>query len=194
MELQSVLSAKGAKLEPNNLFPPGKSLQRNACGVSQRRSLGPKSATSALWACTSKPLAYFVTKKGGHKAHRKAQVSMEFMMVAGFVMVIVIVFITVTGNRLLDLNDEREYAIANDIAKTVKSELGTAVQLEPGYNRTFTVPQTISEKNYNVYIANSTIVLVTKRFQIELPTVNVIGSLNKGNNVITKVGNEIHLN
>ena len=124
----------------------------------------------------------------------RAQISMEFVTVTGFMLLLVIVFLVATGNRLLDLNDERAYLIANDIAKQVKSELDTAVELESGYNRTFTVPSTIAGKSYTIYLENSTITLITEKFRIELPAVNVVGGLNKGNNVIIKVGNELHLN
>lgn len=119
---------------------------------------------------------------------------MEFITVIGFLMVMLVLFSLAAGSRLMDLLGEKEYVLARNLVHEAKAELTLAAELESGYNRTFTLPQTLEGTDYTISLSNSTITLATQSFVIESSTIDVSGALVKGNNTITKKGNAIRLN
>ena len=138
------------------------------------------------------PLKMFFKKP----VFKKAQGSIEFVVLVGAVLFFFIAFLTIMQNNNLQKEDQEKNVLIKQIAYNIQEEISLASESSDGYRREFFLPEKIINLNYNASITEGQIYLITedKRFSIALPVVNVTGNLTIGKNIITKKNGIIYLN
>jgi len=117
-------------------------------------------------------------------------------------MLVFVVFMLAVTDRIVDLQEKRDKELLQDIGFVIANELKIAAAAENGYQRTFSVLDTIKGKNFSVVLVDSatmgtnfselTLKYINQTLYFEdvitLP-VNIRGSLVKGeNNLIKRAG------
>lgn len=131
---------------------------------------------------------------------KKAQSSIEFLLLIGAVLFFFVVLITALQFNIGQKTRERQGLIARDIAQTVKSEIDLASSSTDGYLREFQIPLQVLNLNYNINIypgSESYVVYLNStegRIGLTIPVQNVTGNINKGYNNITKEDGVVYLN
>ena len=126
----------------------------------------------------------------------KAQSAIELMILVGTVMIIFISFLFIFQSNLSQKTIENKNKEAFELVTTIKNEIDIAASTTDGYSRTFRIPEKIFGQDYNISVQEKIIYFQTsdKKIALSLPTQNVTGLLQKGNNLIRKVNGEILLN
>ena len=107
---------------------------------------------------------------------------------------IMIVFSVLAQDSLSGLRQEEEYISLKDLMHTMQGEIITANIVETGYERIFTIPQTLDGVNYTMYLLNGYIIGESKNHEYSLKVAEVNGSFVKGGNTIRKQGGVVYLN
>lgn len=121
---------------------------------------------------------------------------MEFFILVGAALLMVIVFSFASLDHLEDFEDQREYNLVKDIALKLQTEIYLAATSEEGYRRQFDIPDKLEDVfNYSVVIKNnnSLIVYTTKSLYI-VSVPQIEGSISKGINNISKQGGIVYVN
>ena len=126
--------------------------------------------------------------------HSKAQVSAEFFIFLGMSFLIAMAFIIASLDQLKDSGIQKEDAAVKDVALKLQKELIIAANVEDGYVRTFTIPDTLDRINFSLSTQNSTIVVESKNSYYIMTIPQSIGNLSKGTNIINKTGGIIYIN
>ena len=125
----------------------------------------------------------------------KAQVSMEFIFLVGLAFAVMVVFVSSTRSEFSALRSEEERSLVKDVSVMVQHELIVASNVEDGYTRVFEVPNKLDDSiSYTIQITNNTLLAYTDEYESVLNIPAVIGSIQKGNNTITKTDSIIYLN
>lgn len=123
----------------------------------------------------------------------RAQVAMEFVMLVMLAFMIMILFSIAAREQVLDIREEEEYVSLKDVAHTVQSEIITATNVEAGYRREFSIPESLEGIEYTIGISDSYLVLESRHHEYVLKVPPVQGNVIKGVNTIRNDG-EVHLN
>jgi len=126
--------------------------------------------------------------------HIKAQLAMEFVLLLSISFFTLLVFLKTTEDKVDDLNEEKEFVLAKDLAYKIQHEINIAAQVKSGYNRTFFIPEKLDNKEYTITKTKDgiTIALKNSEFTVKIPEIN--GTVIKGNNTIRNMGGVIYLN
>ena len=85
---------------------------------------------------------------------RKAEISIEFVVFIGILLVFFIFFFGIIGFKTADINESSLYTNAQNIANEIANEINIASGME-GYYREFSIPERlVSGDNYSVNINN----------------------------------------
>src|SRR3989344_5227719 len=100
-----------------------------------------------------------------YSSRSRAQSSVEFLILAGFMTFIFLVFLAAIGGQIIDAQRTRDDNIAYDIMDTVEEELNLAQSALNGYERIFTMPDSVNNVNYSIRLYdNLLIVRYNERF------------------------------
>ena len=112
----------------------------------------------------------------------------------GLAFLIAIAFELASLEQLNDFRLKKEGEAVKDMAYKLQKEFLVAANVEDGYVRAFTIPDTLDRINYTVTTINSTISVESANslFIVSIP--QVIGNVRKGENTINKTGGVIHIN
>jgi hypothetical protein len=88
----------------------------------------------------------------GNIRTRKAQTSMEFVILTGFMLLAFLIFYIVIQSKLVEANDNNMDASAEQVELLVVNELKLAESVTDGYYREFELPSKINGIDYNIYI------------------------------------------
>ncbi|MEA3431034.1 MAG: hypothetical protein U9R08_07205 [Nanoarchaeota archaeon] len=80
----------------------------------------------------------------------KGQAAVEFAMGLSILMTIFVVFMVVISQRTADQTEENFQYLVETFETFLRSEVDTAISVEDGYERNFTVPYTFSGANYSI--------------------------------------------
>jgi len=126
---------------------------------------------------------------------KKAQSAMEFLVISASVIFFFTMFFVVIQKNVLDKEKEQEVVVVEELALSIKDEIGIALGASDGYSREFNIPDNIFGRNYEVtLIDNSTIYVKSAISAISLSTGRVEGNVKKGVNVIKKENGTVYLN
>lgn len=120
------------------------------------------------------------------KIWRKGQLSLEFIAMLGFGMILLTALLYLGNSYLQEGYSTKHYTALRDLGYQVQSELVLAARAEPGYNRTFYIPFTLEEVNYTIQNTNTSFFVSYKnsRFNFNIPRME--GTISKGlNHIIT---------
>jgi len=123
---------------------------------------------------------------------KKAQITMEFLFVIGFVFVLSVGLIAVAGHRMKEFSDKKQEVITNEYIDVLKKELDIASVVKIGYSRTITLPQKIDGTiNYTIQMNSSAIIITTNlnSYTRIIPTTQ--GVLKKGQNIIRRTNTNL---
>lgn len=116
---------------------------------------------------------------------KKSQVSLEFLLLIGFVFMVSLGFILSASIQISNFTDEKNNEAIADFGNALKTELTLASVVHPGYYRKISLPEKINGKiEYTVEMKNSTIIIVAQKYYFNNIIPNTQGQLQKGNNII----------
>jgi len=98
---------------------------------------------------------------------KKAQASIEFMFLIGFMFIIFVVFFIVIQQRTSEANEYKNRLLLKQVSRLVKSEIRDAQIFNYGYKRTFYLPKLINGKNYSINISEDGYELMLNYSNIE---------------------------
>jgi hypothetical protein len=124
----------------------------------------------------------------------KSQTGMEFLIIAGTVLFFFTLFFVAIHTTTEERNEERENLVIKNLALSIQDEINLATEASDGYVRTFKVPELILGKNYDVEIVDNHINIKTNRNALSLRINDVIGQIQKGENIIKKQNGTVYLN
>ena len=129
-------------------------------------------------------------------SNKKAQSALELVILVGAVMLVFITLLLVFQQNLSTKSLEQRNLEVQELALSLQSEIAIAAGASNGYARSFTLPEKVIGKNYDVSIIAQSIYLITEDEQIalSLPIQNTTGQPRIGVNVIQKQNGEILLN
>ena len=126
----------------------------------------------------------------------KSQSSVEFIILASFMLFVILVFFAIASSKILDTKDEANRQIARDIADFAYREIEVAKTVNDGYIRRFDMPETVNGIAYTIMIIDDA-ELVVNYLDYEyvkfLPS-NVTGVINKGLNTLSKNDGIVYIN
>lgn len=85
-------------------------------------------------------------------SHTKAQISLEFMVLVGFVLLAFTIYTPILWQQQNEILGERKTLIGEKIALTLKNEIDMAVMFGSGYERNFTIPDYILNSKYTITV------------------------------------------
>ena len=128
------------------------------------------------------------------KQHLRAQGAMEFMVLAGILLLLFAIIMGIFGSQASDTNKQKIQLRAEDVVVKIQKEVHLAARVLDGYSREFTLPQRIVNKEYTLTIQGDEIVLhvMDDDFWRTIPP--VVGNFTLGTNTIRKANGIIYLN
>jgi hypothetical protein len=126
---------------------------------------------------------------------RKAQTSMEFVILTGFMLLAFLSFYIVIQSKLVEANSENTDNAAIQAELLVVNELRVAESVTDGYYREFELPQKINDMNYNISImsgvANTPEIVIKysnkeRVYFVPQTYVSGLSNVSKGKNNISK--------
>ncbi len=128
----------------------------------------------------------------------KAQIAIEFIMLAGMAIIILLVILIATALISSDKADETTYFELTDFGMGLQRELILAAEMQEGYNRIIDIPERINGRDYGITMwSNAETSHMTIDYmgrEIYFATPKTIGELTKGINRITKQNGSIYIN
>ena len=128
------------------------------------------------------------------KQHIKGQGAMEFIILAGMLLLMFIIISGITLDRTIHINRKRDIILGEDLVTKVQKEINLAARVLDGYSRNFTLPQKLGTKNYTILIAGQEAIVRTDKGDFWRVIPNVTGDINKGVNRINKTNGTIYIN
>lgn len=124
------------------------------------------------------------------------QSAIEFMIIAGVVIFMFLTYTFFIQSQIADKSYERRNLMTQEVAYTIRDEVNIALEATDGYSRTFKLPNTILNVDYNATIFGDSIYVRTLdgKHAIAIPIANVTGQLIIGDNTIRKSNGVIYLN
>ena len=117
---------------------------------------------------------------------KKAQSTVEFMVLVAGVLLFFTAFLYVVQNNISDKAKEERSEAIRDIGLIVQDEVILASESSDGYVRNFVLPNDVFGMDYYVNISEELVYIRTAdgKYAMALPVFNVTGQPQKGNNVI----------
>jgi len=135
---------------------------------------------------------------------RKSQVSIEFMILIGFVFMIFLLFFIFIQDKRIDLHKEHHFKVLQEIGGVVSSEIHLALSVGDNYVRRFTLPYVALGKKYTfTYIPGEnasklSLMYADSAFGLEelvpVPKGVIIGNISPGPNIIYKKAGIVVIN
>ena len=125
-----------------------------------------------------------------------AQFAIEFIILLSFMFLIFLGFTSIITSKILEAKENERQKIAEDIATLAKNEIDLARSVSDGYSRTFKLPKKIEGNSYTIEIIDNRELVVNyidKEYVLFLQE-NIIGNINPGVNIITKVNGFVNIN
>jgi len=129
----------------------------------------------------------------------KAEVSTEFMVFIGILLVFFVFFVGVVGVNNRDINESTVFTSAGNILDTVTGEINTASRIE-GYYREFYIPEKLADgEDYNITIYNDLRMIKIewdqgKNLMSNIQTNNTQGNITGGTNTIRRENGMVKIN
>jgi len=130
------------------------------------------------------------------RSRKKAQGSVEFIILIGFILFFFIAFLVIIQENIGDKTKERQNVLLGEVVKIVQDEINLAYESSEGYSRDFEIPDKINNQDYEINITAGDVYAVISggKNAIALPVAEVNGEISKGLNHIKKEAGEIKLN
>jgi len=90
----------------------------------------------------------------------KGQVSIEFILLLGFMVVVFIAFVVVIQGQIRDQQQVRQLSLYSQLADKVEREVLLAERVNPGYSREFDLPLTLDGEPYNLTLEGKDTIVI----------------------------------
>lgn len=119
----------------------------------------------------------------------KAQLAIEFIIVTGIVMLIVITALIPLKQMFSSKARQQADKALEDLGLTLQAEIITAAAVKPGYKRIIKLPERINGFDYNITIMQGFLSLTYENGELAFPIPKVNGSFEKNAsaNIIEKL-------
>jgi len=126
---------------------------------------------------------------------KKAQATIEFVILVGFLFFILLIFSALLNNRLVGIHQMNTQIKMKEVANLVITETTLAELVGDGYSRTFELPVTLEGMEYNVSIEDKQDLVISFLGYDYVFFLNqvVFGQVGLGYNLITNKGNLINI-
>lgn len=128
------------------------------------------------------------------RTNKRAQTSFEFLILVGVALAALLLFASLSLRNLTELQNEKDFLLIREAATAIHTELVLAAQVEDGYTRSFAIPGTINNKEYDIVVVNETLTLSSAKATYFARIPQFSGTLNKGQNTVTKIDGQIRVN
>lgn len=127
---------------------------------------------------------------------RKAQSSVEFMVLIAFVLFFFLTFLYAINVSGSDRSYEKQSLVIQDVARTIQEEIAFAYSTSDGYQHTFVLPATIVSFDYQIDFIGSNVYIHTLNGKqaLSVPVKNVTGTAHPGSNIVRKANGVVYLN
>ena len=102
----------------------------------------------------------------------KSQATLEFTLLFVFLAGVFLLVFIILGQRMVDLNREKELETVENIQERISGEVELAISVENGYIRRFQIPRVIYGVEYNMTVDPTgwlVIILNNRTYQKKLP-------------------------
>jgi hypothetical protein len=125
---------------------------------------------------------------------KKAQVTLEFLLLITFGTFFLLVLLVVLNKISADNAQHRNLIAVEDLGSSIKNELITASEMENGYLRNLELPPKINERTYTILLNDSAtgssyIVINAGNIEMYFSVPKSSGTLAPGQNIISKLDN-----
>lgn len=125
---------------------------------------------------------------------QKAQILAEFIAFLAIGFFLAVLFASIIGSQIKDINDRKEISLIRDFGISIKSEIDLAAQVNSGYERNFTVPNELDGVPFNISIVQSSLIVATGNKELVFKIPNANGNIKKGPNTVRNQNGAIYLN
>ena len=109
---------------------------------------------------------------------RKSQIATEFMLMVSLAIVVLIMMMGVLYYLFIDYSEEKNVNKLTDLGYYLQSEFILAAEVEPGYERTISLPDNAGGANYSIRIHDTEIVIKYRDTDLLFTIPNVTGVIN----------------
>lgn len=135
-----------------------------------------------------------VSKLPNREGNKKAQITLEFILLFSIVFFLFIGLEKVISVRIGLRRDAKINNALEDIGGVVKDEISNAQKAVGDYSRTFDIPDNLFGMNYSVNIENQFLVVEYDKYQFITLVENISGQPKPGSNIIRKINKKICIN
>ncbi len=127
---------------------------------------------------------------------RRAQTSLEFMILVGFILFFFVLFLFSLGASSSDKLYERQTLELESVAYTVQREVAFASTTSDGYERTVILPSQLVNLDYTLDVIEGSLYVHTTngKHALAVPLLNVTGSFTPGTNTIRRINGTVFVN
>ena len=129
-------------------------------------------------------------------SYLKSQSAIEFVILLGAMIFFFVGISYAFYTNISEKTQKQKTLEFEETAKTVRIEIELASSSTNGYERIFTIPEKITNTDYNITLVENYIYIQSydQKNSLALPVKNVTGQIQKGNNLIRKLNGEVFLN
>ncbi|MBI1936430.1 hypothetical protein HYS31_08415 [Candidatus Woesearchaeota archaeon] len=126
--------------------------------------------------------------------YNKSQSSVEFAVLASFMLFVVVGFFAIASYKISESKDESNMKVSESIANLVYTEVEIAKSVNDGYTRTFSLPQSVNGIDYSISLVGNREVIVDYLGYEYVKFLNATGSVHKGDNTISNSIGKVYIN
>ena len=119
---------------------------------------------------------------------KKAQASLEFVLLMTFLIIIFILILTLSMNKLEESKNQLIADSVDGLSNSIEQEIKLTKSFSDGYTRIFNIPKKINDKDYEISIVkNRELVIKAGSYEhVAFLPANIIGNIGRGINLIEK--------
>jgi len=126
---------------------------------------------------------------------KKAQGSVEFVLLAAIMFMVFIGIFLVIQSRIAGAYKDRLYNAMDGLGRLISTEVRLAYSTPGDYSRVFSIPWVVGGYNYTINLYNSTDITISAEGldYILFLDYNVSGAIGKGKNLIKKIDDNVSI-
>jgi len=119
---------------------------------------------------------------------------MEFLLLAGLLLLVFAVMMGIYSEKMAYSNKQKDILRGQDLVDKVQKEIAIASRVLDGYQRQFTLPSRLGNKEYTIRIIGKEVIASTDKQDFWRPIPSVVGNVTKGQNNIKRQNGTVYLN
>ncbi len=124
----------------------------------------------------------------------KAQIIIEFSIMFAALAMLSLIVLQLISLKTDELKSESDMATLEGYGRSIQNEIMMAYNSKPGYQRNFSVPDKINDRDYNISLSNNYLILTQGSRTVFFALPDVQGSIKKGYNLIKNEKGRVEVN